>query len=126
MNTRLQQFLSAENLSQSQFADSINVARASISHIMAGRNKPGFDFIENMARRYPTLNIEWFITGKGRMYKGQPSEQIEGDLFAAPSPYIESDTLDKSPQISEPRKDISKILVFYNDGTFEEYANVRQ
>ena len=45
MNIRLQQFLSAENLSQAQFADIIGVARASVSHIIAGRNKPGFDFI---------------------------------------------------------------------------------
>jgi len=69
MNTRLQQFLTAENISQSQFAESISVAPASISHILAGRNKPGFDFISNMAKRYPSLNIEWLITGKGKMYK---------------------------------------------------------
>ena len=67
MNSRLQQFLNAENLTQAQFADSIDVARASISHILAGRNKPGFEFIESLAKHYPALNIEWFITGKGRM-----------------------------------------------------------
>jgi len=68
MNRRLQQFLVAENVSQSQFADTIGVARASVSHILAGRNKPGFDFLESMARHYPALNLEWLITGKGRMY----------------------------------------------------------
>ena len=50
MNTRLQQFLSAENISQSQFADTIGVARASVSHILAGRNKPGFDFLVGMSQ----------------------------------------------------------------------------
>ena len=75
MNQRLQQFLSAENISQSQFADNIGVARASVSHILAGRNRPGFEFIENMARHYPSLNLEWLITGKGRMYK-DPSSSI--------------------------------------------------
>lgn len=72
MNTRLQRFISAENITQAQFADSINVARASVSHILAGRNKPGFDFISSMAKRYPSLNVDWLITGKGRMYKDQP------------------------------------------------------
>lgn len=69
MNYRLQQFLSAENITQAQFADIIGVARASVSHIVAGRNKPGFDFISSMARHYPDLSLDWLISGKGRMYK---------------------------------------------------------
>ena len=51
MNSRLQQFLDAENINQAQFADSIGVARASVSHILAGRNRPGYDFIANMLKR---------------------------------------------------------------------------
>lgn len=69
MNKRLQQFLSAENISQSQFADKIGVTKASVSHILSGRNKPGFEFIESMADCYPNLNLDWLIGGKGRMYK---------------------------------------------------------
>ena len=82
MNNRLQQFLAAENISQSQFADTIGVARASISHILAGRNKPGFDFIESMCRHYPALNIDWLILGTGKMYKSQPAAAVS----ASPKP----------------------------------------
>lgn len=88
MNQRLIQFLSAENLSQSQFADTIGVARASVSHIIAGRNKPGFDFIESMARHFPSLNIEWLIMGKGRMYKNlaepKPAPDSDNNVLFAP------------------------------------------
>ena len=142
MNDRLQQFLSAENLTQSQFADSINVARASISHILAGRNKPGFEFIESVARRYPSLNIEWFITGKGKMYKSAseataaPVSPIvstaaegyvpSGDLFTERVEPFKSITLDKPRQNPIKEKNISKILVFYTDGTFEEYNNNKE
>ena len=106
MNNRLQQFLAAENISQSQFADTINVARASVSHILAGRNKPGWDFLNNMMRHYPNLNIEWLLNGTGKMYKSQlrqeefkqdvkPTEEIPADLFTpqenpAPEPARES------------------------------------
>lgn len=69
MNKRIQQFLAAENISQSQFAETIGVARASVSHVLAGRNKPSFDFIERMCKHYPSLNLEWLISGKGRMFK---------------------------------------------------------
>ncbi|MBP5721106.1 MAG: helix-turn-helix transcriptional regulator [Bacteroidales bacterium] len=105
MNNRLQQFLAAENISQSQFADSIGVARASISHILSGRNKPGFDFIESMARRYPSLNLEWLITGNGRMYNTDGSDLPEDD---------------EQPGTLK-TKEIDKIVVFFTDGTFAEY-----
>ncbi len=72
MNNRLKQFLAAENITQAQFADTINVVRASVSHILAGRNKPSFDFISAMMQKYPTLNIEWLMFGKGKMYKDSP------------------------------------------------------
>ncbi len=69
MNNRLSQFLSAENLTQAQFADSIGVGRASISHIMSGRNKPSYEFLSAMMAHYPEVNYEWLILGQGRMYK---------------------------------------------------------
>lgn len=69
MNKRLQQFLNAENISQSEFADKIKVARASVSHVLSGRNKPGWDFINSMLENYPNLSAEWLLTGNGRMYK---------------------------------------------------------
>ena len=72
MNTRLKQFLAAENISQSQFADTIKVVRASVSHVLSGRNKPGYDFICAIMTAYPSLNIEWLIAGKGKMYKNSP------------------------------------------------------
>jgi transcriptional regulator with XRE-family HTH domain len=69
MNKRLEQFLAAENITQSQLADTIGVARAGVSHVLAGRNKPGYDFLLNIMNHYPDLNIEWLMTGKGKMYK---------------------------------------------------------
>ena len=76
MNTRLKQFLAAENISQSQFADTIKVVRASVSHILAGRNKPGYEFLSGLMSHYPNLNIEWLMFGKGKMYKTQEQQTI--------------------------------------------------
>ena len=74
MNKRLQQFLTAENINQSQFADNLGVARAGVSHILAGRNKPGYDFLIAIMEKYPDLNMEWLMTGKGKMYKSQQTK----------------------------------------------------
>lgn len=105
MDKRLQQFLEAENISQAQLADTLGVARAGISHILSGRNRPGFDFLEAMALHYPQISMDWLLTGKGRMYK---------DSHPAWQPEPES-----SPE--RPPRRVSKILVFYDDNTFEEF-----
>ena len=105
MDKRLQQFLDAENISQAQLADTLGVARAGISHILSGRNKPGFDFLEAMALHYPQISMDWLLTGKGRMYKDASASAGENPVLAA---------------MQAPRR-VSKILVFYDDNTFEEF-----
>lgn len=135
MNTRLQQFLSAENISQSQFADTIGVARASVSHILAGRNKPGFDFLVGMSQHYPSLNLEWLLTGKGRMYQKSGDNLLDDAEFCIPE---KDTTAQKRPQpthsepVERPQntfpkteakpsgKTISRIIVFYDDNTYQE------
>lgn len=148
MNARLQQFLVAENISQAQFAETIGVARASISHILSGRNKPGFDFLESMIRHYPNLNFEWLLTGRGKMYTTAqsapepPATQIspvsssdEGNLFdepeypastpaepPTPRPSTFSRNIDNNSRKSTNQRVISKIIVFYSDGSYQELA----
>lgn len=152
MNTRFEQFLRAENISQSQFADSIGVARASVSHIIAGRNKPGFDFIVSMMKQYPTLNVEWLISGKGKMYKGSMmsestpyvqtaapadpattttdpidiedeniivEEPVEDVYEEEPQPEIET-VVRTAPKTTNKGRRIEKIVIFYDDSTFQE------
>lgn len=113
MNKRLQQFLSAENISQSQFADTLGVAKASVSHIIAGRNKPGFDFIESISRHYPKLNLEWLVSGRGRMYKDTPELNSQEDIKPVEAPQA-IDFQDDQPKIT-------KVVIFYDNGTFKEY-----
>ena len=85
MNQRLQQFIQAENLSQAQFADLLKVARASVSNILSGRNKPGFDFLESLSLHFPDLNLEWLVTGRGRMYKSR-TESLPSITSESPVP----------------------------------------
>lgn len=145
MNNRLKQFLAAENITQAQFADNLNVVRASVSHVLSGRNNPGFDFIKAMMAKYPRLNIEWLIFGKGKMYKDPESpkaeSQDEGQLFPIYEPEsslripeilhedilpvsepatTEINSLDNIIQPIKGQRKVSKIIVLFDDGTFQE------
>lgn len=106
MNKRLLLFLQAENITQSQFADTLNVARGSVSHILSGRNKPGYEFLESLALHYPALNIDWLLTGKGPMSK-------DATLFDSPS------QAPAGPELIIPQAtEISHITVFFKDNTY--------
>ncbi|MFA6895104.1 MAG: helix-turn-helix transcriptional regulator [Bacteroidales bacterium] len=69
MNRRLHQFLELEELSPARFADMMGIQRSGISHILSGRNKPSFDFIQKMLLKFPNLNADWLLLGKGKPYK---------------------------------------------------------
>ena len=145
MNTRLQQFLAAENITQAQLADSLDVARAGVSHIIAGRNKPSYDFLSALLHHYPSLNAEWLMLGKGKMYKDLQEKTVEkiqeqpaGLLFDDFDEIVEekSDAQHSEPLNIQPtnkitdldnpiqsivkQRNVKKIIVLFDDGTFQE------
>ena len=145
MNTRLQQFLAAENITQAQLADSLDVARAGVSHIIAGRNKPSYDFLSALLHHYPSLNAEWLMLGKGKMYKDLQEKTVEkiqeqpaGLLFDDFDEIVEEksdaqhsesvnihstnkiNNLDNAIQSIVKQRNVKKIIVLFDDGTFQE------
>ena len=145
MNVRLQQFLAAENITQAQLADTLNVARAGISHILAGRNKPSYDFLSALLHHYPSLNAEWLMLGKGKMYKDLQEKTVEkiqeqpaGLLFDDFDEIVEEksdaqhsepvnihstnkiNNLDNAMQSIVKQRNVKKIIVLFDDGTFQE------
>ena len=69
MKERLIQLLDLEQLSPSKFAEIIGVQRSSISHVISGRNKPSFDFLQKTLRAFPGLNASWLLLGEGSMVR---------------------------------------------------------
>ena len=109
----LKDIIQHHQLSASQFADSIGVQRSSISHILSGRNKPSLDFILKVTNTYTDVDIYWLLNGKGSFPKSSSSPTIAGNSPALSSP-------NNNPE-SVNHKKISRILICYDDGTFDEY-----
>lgn len=121
--SRLQVIFEREGISASIFADKIGVQRSAISHILSGRNKPGFDLLQKIIAKFPTINTEWLITGLGDPYK-QPVKQIQTTLFDPPTTQKQSaEVTSVNPMPSQPEgnRTIERIVIFYSDKTFETY-----
>jgi len=96
MYQRLKNWMESEGLKSSSLADTIGVNRATISHILSGRNKPSIDFLEKLLSAYPNINANWLISGIGYMH----SDIKKNEVVSA--------------------KKIGKVVVFYDDNSFEQ------
>ena len=93
MLERIKIWMKKVNISQTNLAENIGVNKATISHIMSGRNKPSIDFFIKLKEYYTDLDLNWIISGQKTFYSKSSSK------------------LDKS---------VDKIVVMYNDKSFDE------
>lgn len=65
---RLKFFIENRGLTNSQFADSCEIPRPTLSQILSGRNKKISDLlIGQIHRAYPELSVLWLLFGEGEM-----------------------------------------------------------
>ncbi|TVZ54911.1 helix-turn-helix protein [Lutibacter sp. Hel_I_33_5] len=110
---RLKKIMEVHQLTASNFADKINVQRSSISHILSGRNKPSLDFVLKVTSVFEDVDMYWLLNGKGTYPKEAASLPSTPSLF--------ENAQQVSRKSSSSHKGIERIVVFYSDGTFEEY-----
>lgn len=126
MKDRIKQIMDTENMTPARFADTLQIGRAVISHILNGRNNPSLDVITRILSKMPQINSEWLLTGVGSMYKNEiniPEQTVATttplpDLFAQlrtkdsinEPVYIERNEYRKETEVKEPSTDIHNIM----------------
>lgn len=115
---RLEKVIQYYGESASSFADKIGVQRSSISHILSGRNKPSLDFVMKVLTTYPEVELYWLLNGKGHFPSDKNEQNIETVKPSAPLPK-EKVMVEKLASKSE--KSIARIVIFYSDGSFENF-----
>ena len=151
MKEKLQQLMKSEGLTSSRMAEILGIQPSGISHILAGRNKPGFDLLQKILRRFPRINPDWLLLDSDKMYRDSEPEQ------SAPAAAVESSISDglfgptrntplnpphqeptpaapenSAPQIAAPfsgtRTDaaVRRIVILYDDLTFESFTPTKR
>lgn len=141
LNEKIKQILVDKNISPSHFADEIGIQRSSISHIIAGRNKPSLDIVQKIIKRFPDLGINWILEDEDlpesiseikpfkadnyTMFNGQKNgiaslaESRRNNLPNQNPGYQNVVSESSMPPANE--KKVERILIFYSDGTFQEF-----
>lgn len=142
MKDRIILIMKRENMKPAEFAKAIGIQSASISHILADRNRPSLDIVSKILQRFKYVDSNWLLFGHGNMMKSDSdSEHISinreriGNVELAEnttkqdisSPNIQR-TLFESPvsSVVTPQKYVTKIMVFYSDNTFDTLVPEKQ
>lgn len=147
---RLQQVMDYYGLNAAAFADSLEIQRSGISHLLSERNKPSLDFILKLIEKFPEVDMYWITQGKGSFPRKEETHSIpprkQPDLFSdipeieiapLPSPTVATPTHEKAVQepstastaeeklsvLTDTHKKIKRIIFFYEDNHFEVFDN---
>lgn len=124
LTERFRYIMKLNNLTSSGFANHIGVQPSSVSHVLSGRNKPSLEFIQKILKAFPKIDSNWLINGTAQVKEKVVESVQESKPLETKTEQIEEQDFKESQPKSNPvnlNKSIKKIVVFYNDGTFEEY-----
>ena len=107
INERVRMIINSQNLTASAFADKIGVQRSNVSHVLSGRNKPSFEFIEKLLNAFPNVSSDWLILGKTPEKSTTKKEESEPEKEVI--------------QQIETNKKVVKIMVFYDDFSIDTF-----
>lgn len=145
---RVLQVMQSEGMNAKQFCQEVGISPGTLSNITGGRNKPSLDVMQAILRRFRAISCDWLIMGVGTMFVSGAREEGVLSLFNSENEPTtlsgEKEVLQETANnpisnftgnlkvnqtansssiiqsISAPTRTVSKILVFYSDGTFEE------
>ncbi len=122
------------DLSAAAFAEKVHVGRATISHILSGRNKPSLEFILKVHTAFPTVDLYWLLYGQGNFPKAignqknqtnlpEPDEDQNNRATIGSPPASEIIPPPSSTSKSEATSssEIARVIIFYKDGHFESF-----
>lgn len=148
MVNRIFTFIESQQLTPTEFADKIGVSRASISSIKTGRTQPTLSLVEKIKQHFSDVDVNWLIFGEGEapskiesnteddllfdkldnVENDTPAPSVANDyqaVYIASSPKTEENELEQSnitPPTINLNKSIKKVILLYDDGSFEEFS----
>ncbi len=149
MRDKLLNLMKSENLTSSRLAEILEVQPSGISHILSGRNKPGFELLQKLLRRFPRINPDWLLLDSDQMFRtGDSDVTTEHSAHQSPNAELFSQTeigngnsdssvaakstatnsvskelnLGERASVAKTRADVERVVIFYSDKTFDTYT----
>ena len=151
MREKLLNLMKTEQLTASKLAELLGIQPSGISHILGGRNKPSFDLVQKILRRFPQVNPDWLLLDRGEMYRtvsvdaASPSQEspsssaeMSESLSTQENNTAADSTNSMTPISSTPNfaqetiaamstkhGRVKRVIILFEDHTFESYEMQR-
>ena len=109
MNERIQKVLNNSGLSASEFSKRLDIQRSRLSHILSGRNNASLEIVKKINDNFPEYTLDWLIYG-----------------IEKPPLYLKTQIIEKKIEKKQTKstiKKINKVILIYDDETFETFTN---
>ena len=143
MREKLLNLMKSEQLTASKLAELLDIQPSGISHILSGRNKPSFDLVQKILRRFPRVNPDWLLLDKDEMYRTidiEPkpaalqsisTDELDGTMQQSPASGMTAPATNTT-SASTPAQQIAaayapksgnvkRVIVLFDDHTFKSY-----
>ncbi len=149
MHSRIFQFIESKQMTQSDFAGRTGISPSALTQLKNNEGNLSIDNVIKIKNAFPNISLDWLISGVGQMIEQIDNSQ-RGSLFpefdelpsqspsamtesikinenasnastTTPIPETVEKTIEKVVEKFVERK-ISKVIVFYDDGKFEELS----
>ncbi|MDR3128925.1 MAG: helix-turn-helix domain-containing protein [Tannerellaceae bacterium] len=120
MKERIIKIMETEGLTAARFAEAIGTQRATLSHILSGRNNVSLEITQKILDCFPRLSPDWLLRGAGDMYREEkplPQQDLfsnklvfSGEKVASPPPHYK-----ESISMSIDKKQVQTSTIPFGD-----------
>ena len=146
MHEKLPILMKSEGLTSSRLAELLGIQPSGISHLISGRNKPSFDLLQKILRRFPNINPDWLLLDSEEMYRKENNAATNMDLLDASKsemPAFSANQAEETNSTTErnnetksgtdvatilsaqtdggSQRKVKRVILLYNDHSFESY-----
>lgn len=134
LTERIRQLMEQLGMNKKTFSEKIGENPSKISHIFMGRNNPSLDMLQKILRAFPDVSTDWLIMGRGESLLNNERQKIDDHELSGlenkndKQEQKQEDNDENSVNAKENKASIAaannlrikKIIILYEDGSFEE------
>lgn len=141
---RIEKIIQDENMTQIQFSEMTGIKASTLNHVIKGRNNISPQVMNQILTAFPKYNEMWIRTGSGEpVVFDKDNPDMSGNMGVTHSSEIARESVSSTisprtlftnneesgtdtnyvPPLHHPKmkRKISKIIVYYDDNTFETF-----
>ena len=109
---RIKDIINDSNLTNSEFAEKIDVPKSSISHLLSERNNPSLDIVSKISSCFDDISTDYLIFGTEKSLKTNINESNE--LFS------NQDEETSEYSVKDSNNSLKSIILIYENNKFEQ------